>query len=391
MEKEKIIKTLEIALTLSSAGLGVMGFIITICAKKLGGGGVAIGGMFSIASLIGILVKPIIGKGIDRRGGKWFLVMGMLSYGVGMGLFMIASNMTVLYSIRILIAFGGTLVGIAAYAIAENLTTQHNKGEILGKIDRSISKGALYGGVVAILIYTNFKFKIATGILFCIYAVSAIIGALVIAIKLVNNKKKICFTTQKIQNYCNKSYCKLVVVGFIQTLSTTMVGAMMLIYLQENVTTNITLLALMYFPANVIYTRFLHKFGEMGDRYGRQRLIQWGLILEGVVSLLLVMTQNIIVVIILLLCDAVAHSMEIPAKRAMIMENIEENNRASGYSVYTMISGVGAIVGPLLGGLLYDKGGYWVPFCMNGLALLMLGIVFPYLFKKSVKVAKIKF
>ncbi|MHC1747818.1 MAG: hypothetical protein AB9856_05410 [Cellulosilyticaceae bacterium] len=70
----------------------------------------------------------------------------------------------------------------------------------------------------------------------------------------------------------------------------------------------------------------------------RRIIVKWGLILEAMVSLLLVMTQNVIVIIILLLCDAIADSMEIPAKRA--------------------------IVGPLLGGLLYDKGGYWVSFCI---------------------------
>ncbi len=46
-------------------------------------------------------------------------------------------------------------------------------------------------------------------------------------------------------------------------------------------------------------------------------------------------------------------------------------NYLMGYGLYTFVSSMGASVGPLAGGWLYDSVGRAVPFYLNGVVLLM--------------------
>jgi MFS family permease len=59
-----------------------------------------------------------------------------------------------------------------------------------------------------------------------------------------------------------------------------------------------------------------------------------------------------------------------PAEEAMVADLTGHQIRGTGYGLYTFVSSVGASVGPLAGGWLYDYIGRALPFYINGIALL---------------------
>ncbi|MCY1713458.1 hypothetical protein [Caproiciproducens galactitolivorans] len=65
-DKLKIRNRLKTCVMLGSFSFGLMAFLLPIYSKQIGGNAVTIGGMFSVFSIVTFLLRPWIGKGIDR-------------------------------------------------------------------------------------------------------------------------------------------------------------------------------------------------------------------------------------------------------------------------------------------------------------------------------------
>ena len=60
------------------------------------------------------------------------------------------------------------------------------------------------------------------------------------------------------------------------------------------------------------------------------------------------------------------------APRHQVILGIDPSLRGTGYGIYTLAFGLGATIGPVLGGWVYDTWGHDVPFYLNA-GILVLG------------------
>ena len=79
-----------------------------------------------------------------------------------------------------------------------------------------------------------------------------------------------------------------------------------------------------------------------------------------------------------------------PAEEAMVADLTGHQIRGTGYGLYTFVSSMGASVGPLAGGWLYDSIGQPVPFYINGIVLLIGGLLVLLLLGKNCLPAMLK-
>src|SRR5690606_24340834 len=89
--------SLNNAIMLGSFSFGLMAFLLPVYTKVVGGNAVSIGGLFSIFSIVTLILRPLIGKGIDKYGRKIFLIIAFIVYGFAMILFSFSTNITLLY------------------------------------------------------------------------------------------------------------------------------------------------------------------------------------------------------------------------------------------------------------------------------------------------------
>src|SRR3954452_13474078 len=94
--------------------------------------------------------------------------------------------------------------------------------------------------------------------------------------------------------------------------------------------------------------------GTLGDRFGRKRALQSGLVLFGVASVLAALAQNADQLIVLRAAMGIGGAMILPAALSLIMEIFPREERGKAIGIWSAIAGVGIGLGPFVGGLLLE-------------------------------------
>jgi MFS transporter, DHA1 family, multidrug resistance protein len=369
--KFEVKNNLKTSIMLGSFAFGIMSFILPIYAKGIGGNALTIGGLFSIFSIVTLILRPFIGKGIDKYGRKKFFVSAFLFYAISMMLFSYSTNIILMYISRFIQAIGASFMWISAYSIAIDIADIEKRGSAVGQVDGANAKGALYGAIIGFIILSNFTLISGWSLLFKGYAILSIVAGYIAHKYIpetitVNNKKEI-----KTNNALNTNFSKLLSIVFISAISTSMLSPLLMIYLQDRFTANIETLAIAFIPAALVYAFLPSRMGQISDKVGRIMPMTIGLIGSGIVSLGFAHFFSIEILVVLWVLESIGIVMASPAIEALVADMVGENTRGSAYGMYLFVVSLGAAIGPLLGGWLYDSFGHTVPFYLNGIILLI--------------------
>ena len=75
------------AMFLISLPFGILSFVMPIYGKELGATALEIGGLFSALALVPVIVRPFLGRALDRWGRRPFLLLGLGGYVAAMIVF----------------------------------------------------------------------------------------------------------------------------------------------------------------------------------------------------------------------------------------------------------------------------------------------------------------
>lgn len=111
--------------------------------------------------------------------------------------------------------------------------------------------------------------------------------------------------------------------------------------------------------------------GSLGDRYGRRRIFVVGVVWFAVASLLCGIAPNAEVLIAARALQGIGGALLTPGSLALIQASFHPDDRGRAVGLWSGFGGVGAAVGPFLGGWLVDGPGWRWVFLLNvPLALL---------------------
>ena len=232
-------------------------------------------------------------------------------------------------------------------------------------------RGGMYGVLVGFAMMSLLPGEIAWQAVFTVYALAAAAGAY-LAWKRVPETLPSAGdpTSAKDKPAISRQLINLMVIVFTTGVSAAMISPIYLVFLQDKFTTDIMTLAWAFFPAGIVYSFLPSRLGCPSDRYGRAGMMAIGLIGAGLLSLLLPGLPSPFWLMLLYTLTAVGWSIADPAETAMVADLAGRDSRGRGYGVYDFVNGLGATIGPLLGGWLYDNVGRPVPFYLNGAVLV---------------------
>jgi EmrB/QacA subfamily drug resistance transporter len=114
--------------------------------------------------------------------------------------------------------------------------------------------------------------------------------------------------------------------------------------------------------------------GTLGDRFGRKRALQGGLVLFGVASVLAAFAQDATQLIVLRAAMGVGGAMIMPATLSVIIDIFPREERGKAIGIWSAIAGVGIGLGPFVGGLLLEwfswSSVFWLNVPIVGAALI---------------------
>jgi DHA1 family multidrug resistance protein-like MFS transporter len=363
------------AMLLVSCPFGILSFVLPIYGKELGATALEVGAFFSALSFVPVIVRPFLGRALDRWGRQPFLLLGLGSYAAAMVVFCLSNTVWLLTVARFVQGVGQAFLWLSAVTIVADVAAATGRGRDFGLIDEASNRGALIGTVAGFFVI----FSLAdSGLnmphvwfwLFLAYTVPALL-ALGIGWRGVAESRPQAAAQPIEKRPISSQLLTLMGVVFITGASTAMVWPLLMVFLQDALHANVFALARAYIPAALVSSFLPSRLGRIADRLGRKIPMIAGLLVGALASALIPHLRSIALLAALWAAESVGYAASTPAERAFVADIAGEDVRGSSYGLYTFAYFLGSTVGPLVGGWLYDSVGHAMPFYLNTVGLLI--------------------
>ena len=381
--------------------------------KTLGASALETGLNIAIGELATAVVRPMIGRAIDKRGRRPFLRLGFLTVFFSMILFALARPFTLgdpaapllktgllyaevmLFVARLFHGLGMGTVLLSSYTMTADLAKEAGRGSSFGATEQAQYRGGIYGALIALPIILANGFSPDSSLTitpqvwstaFAVYALGALV-AFFMSYRDLPETRSIAFVpvngdvsaeSAAAELRINPQLYVLMAIVFFTNFSEGL-KIFILRYIQDHITSNLVWIGLSYIPAALIWGTLPARMGVFADRFGRKAPMSVGLTASGIFSMIIpllafVFPNPIIAILALTIfaaLEALCYSAAVPAEQALVADMMGGNKRGTGFGLFTLAQTSGKAIGPLMMGFLYDirPSG---PFVANA-ALLLVG------------------
>jgi MFS family permease len=360
---------LKLPLMLGSLPLTMLPFLLPLYAKQFGATALGIGGLFAVAQGMTVLCRPIIGWGVDRWGRRGFCLAGLAGYAGAMGVCALAASLTSLYLAQLLTGLATACTWTAVYTLTSDLAPAATHGEALGRVDEYAHRGSLYGIGLALVLLSWCALETALRVLFVSYMALAGMAVVVAWIQVPETR-----TVPRSQPGRPTSTCRplvpVLLLVLLSYLLTALLRPIFVVFLHDELTQNVRLLALAFVPAVVLESVLPSRLGHLSDRWGRRPLIMAGLMWVGLSCLCLPLYDTLAWSIVWWTLKTLGLAAALPPQKALISDLTAEATRGTSYGLHALATSLGSALGPVVGGWVYETWGHAAPFVLTGLVLL---------------------
>ncbi len=373
--------TLNWTLLLVSLPFGILNFVLPIYGKQIGASAVEIGLLFSVFSLMTVLLRPLIGAGLDRYGRRWFFITGLAAYGLAMAGFAFSGTIPGLIIARVLQGTASAVLWLAVNAIVADLAGADRRGSAFGNISQSSNQGAIIGTFIGFAVLFSMGIQSGWQPLFILYAAAGGLAALIAWRRMPETrttvppkeKTSLSGALQTIRR--SRSLLALMLVGILTSASGSMLSPIFMIFLQGKFHADVSTLAWAFLPSALVWAVLPTRLGKLSDRFGRKPLMVLAMFVAAVDSFIVPRFASLEALAVLWAIEALCFAASDPAGPALVTDLTEEEQRGRVFGIYAFSGGLGAVIGPLAGGWLYDVVGQTAPFLINAAVLAVCAAV----------------
>ncbi len=379
--ESRIIKTIESSFFYLSLPFFIMGLLLPIYGRELGASALEIGVIFSAFSVMTILMRPLVGWALDRFGRRLFYVIGMLGYALTMLAFAFSDRVWGMVAARLLQGVASACAWLSVSAIIADITGQENRARYFGRLAQASSRGSILGAFIGFTLLDSDVSLDLQGIVLGGWQLSFLAftaGALIafgIALRNMPETRPASIQTRSSPIHWSRAWTLLMLVTLVTAAAWTMTSPILILFLQERLHAGVDVIGWAFLPSGIIWSVLPAQLGRLADRFGRKPLMILGLVVSAATMLILPSLTSILGLALLWAVLALCFAAGDPAEQALVADLTSGDQRGRAYGLYVMASDIGAALGPLGGGWLYDAYDPSVPFLANGVILLLCALV----------------
>jgi DHA1 family multidrug resistance protein-like MFS transporter len=374
------LKTLQTAMFFVAQPFFIMDLLLPIYGKDMGANAVEIGLIFSAFSIMTILMRPVVGWALDRFGRRPFFVVGMLAYTFTMVAFAFSEQVWGMVAARFLQGAASACAVLSANAIIADVTNEGNRARAFGRLAQASSRGSIMGAFIAFTLYKAPPLVERVGqariqtILFLTFAGLSLVAFVIAWLRLPETNHHTPSEARRPIIWSRPWYL-LLLVTLVTAAAWSMTTPILILFLQDRLGLGIDVIAWAFLPSGLIWATLPSHLGRLADRFGRKPLMILGLAISALTMFILPSLTSIVGLAVLWSVLALCFAAGDPAEQALVAELTGSDQHGQAYGFYVMAADIGAALGPLGGGWLYDNFNPASPFVANGVILAICGLI----------------
>ena len=391
------LRSLRLSVLLTSLPFGLIVLGLPLIARELGASAVAIGGLLAIYALLVVVVQPVVGYGLDRFGRRPFLIVGLLGFACSNAIFGLASDFAGLFLAQLAQGVGAGLLWLAVLAVVSDLAPEDNIGQEYGRIEEMSIRGMLIGSVIGFTLLQLLSLAITGGdpgaevtliggwrLLFFGFTTATLLAVIIVwrgvpeSLERNDERPPQASVAAKAQALKTANRWRLpgqlrifLVIVILTATAAEILSPILIKYLYDNVSTNLFMVALAFLPAALAGSVLPSRLGGLSDRYGRRPPLIIALIVSGLAALAVPLVQSLWPLALLWVFEAAAFAAAVPAQEALVVDISGDDQQGTALGFYTAAAGLGGVIGPLLGGWLYDRFAAWGAFGISAVLMII--------------------
>jgi MFS family permease len=354
-----------------------IGFIFPIYALKTGASIAEIGYLYALFSIIGILVRPLVGSLIDTSGRKTCLLTGTILYVFSYLFYALASDFRVLLMARIIQGVAASFLWISVETIVADISNNNNISENFGIINQTETKGQFVGSIIAFSILSNSYISNTFRKVFIVFFVTSLISLYYSFKKIPDTRVLIKDIKPETVTKRSNLYIFLVIICSVSFISS-LTGPIYLLYLQENITADLGLIAVLFIPGAILSSILPRIFGRLSDKYSRERIVVIGLFINAVLQIFIPMCNAYYTFMVVYTLISISLIIFSPALSSLVVDYVGRDKRGKSYGLYSLVAGIGSAIGPVAGSYIYENISIDMVFILKGILMIIITTIFHF-------------
>jgi MFS family permease len=163
--------------------------------------------------------------------------------------------------------------------------------------------------------------------------------------------------------------------GFIFNFAFALIEPLLPVFAEESIGASATQVGFAFTFAGIVGAIGRPLAGNLVDKVGRKKPMVFGAFYAGVATIPMAFIRTPLQMIGVLGVRALGWAMSDPAILTLLTDVSDERSRGKTFGLYQLATGTGWMLGPLIGGIIYDVRGPEIAFLFTAAGTLLAGMI----------------
>jgi MFS family permease len=363
-------------------GLGELGFATIVpllplyLTEHLNASVKLVGAVVAAFALVETFLKAGWGSVADRVGRRPLIVAGLLLSSVAPLLMSVLRNPVLFVPLRLIDGAGSSALWPAASAIMADKTPRDQRATAMGTLNLFFLSGLAFGPALGLFV-VGLTHSYATGFYLAsgLMIAAAVWGSValrdaatphlappVTAVGGDHGDDQSSHRSREGRAQFSPLLITMLGVAFVQMFGVGLLAPILAIYAKQVVGLSEQVIGILFLLGVLSVAIASVPAGQLADRWGKRKAVVWGMAIGSAGMWMLPISPRLDVLAVGAILLGIGYALSSPAWHALVSELAPPGRIGFAMGAAQTAEGLGLVLGPLLGGVLWDAAGHVAPF-----------------------------